>query len=473
MSTTTASVRSTARTPSLVELRLREAAAREAARRRVQAASRAVAQLEEEFQQQLARFDAASRRLPDLSLQAPSLPTPRSRAAENPAALERYQAEVARVVGSFKHQLDASIAEAERLLERRLATAAAWRLAGDLEQRAAARLQAARAAAERLDTSARAPAMPARPNTEVGLEAVQRYVEQLQAALAAVEAEAQRLEALSDARERAAELGGPRVAGHDAAEARARHVAERRAAAQAALRTTIVAGLAAANLGEEDLSASVRTLIEEAMTQAEAADRREQVARWIARDGHRHHSVQRALCMMQEAPELVHEEHGLAARWVSLLARLQRVASGLEELTVSIEREYEQLRADASRQVTTAFTKADWIKTMTEQGFEVLEHEDGGGLVLVDLDHPEVWLEATELQSDQGGFGAVLELRTDADLPAEHDAAVTSSICKRLAQAQSAAGSDILTETAVIERAPRIERGRRPPRARKSMALSL
>lgn len=473
MSTTTASVRSTARTPSLVELRLREAAAREAARRRVQAASRAVAQLEEEFQQQLARLDTAARRLPDLSLQAPSLPTPRSRVAEDPAAMERYQMEVARVVGAFRHELDAGIAEAERLLERRLATAAAWRRAGDLEQRAAARLQTARATAERLDTRVQAPAMPARPATESGLEAVQRYNERLQAALSAVEAEVRRLEALSDARERAAGLGGPQVAGRDAAAARARHVAERRAAAQAELRTTVVAGLAAANLGEADLSASVRTLIEEAMAQADAADRREQVARWIAREGHRHHGVKRALCMMQEAPELVHEEHGLAARWSSLLVRLQRVAGGLEELSASIEREYEQLRTDAGRHVTTVFTRADWIRTMTEQGFEVLEYEDGGGLVLVDLDHPEVWLEATELQSEQGGFGAVIELRTDADLPAERDATVTSSICTRLAQAQSAADTEILTETVVIERAPRIERGRRPPQARKAMAASI
>jgi hypothetical protein len=456
-----------------VELRLREAAAREAARCRVQAASRAVANLEEEFQQQLARLDAALRRLPDLSLQAPALPTPRSRLTEDPAALERYQANVARVVESFKRQLDTSIAEAERLLEKRLATASAWRLAGDLEQRATARLQAARTTAARLNSTVRSLAMPARPGTEAELETVQRYVEQLQAALMSVEAEAQRVEAQSEARDRAAELGGTRVAGRDAEDARAQHVAERRAAAQSALRGSVVAGLAAAGLREEDLSASVRALIKESMAHAAAADRREQVARWIARDGQRHHGVQRALCMMQEAPEMVHEEHGLAARWSSLLARLQRVAGGLEELTASIEREYEQLRSDAGRHVTTAFTKADWIKTMTEQGFEVLEHEDGGGLVLVDLDHPEVWLEATELKSEQGGFGAVLELRTDADLPAERDAAVTSSVCARLAQAQRATGADILTETEVIERAPRIERGRRPPRARKSMAVSL
>ena len=93
-------------------------------------------------------------------------------------------------------------------------------------------------------------------------------------------------------------------------------------------------------------------------------DRREQVARWIAREGQRHHGVQRALCMMQEAPELVHEEHGLAARWSSLLARLQRVAGGLEELTASIEREYDQLKDES-----TAIELKQYLDNMTWSGF--------------------------------------------------------------------------------------------------------
>lgn len=101
---------------------------------------------------------------------------------------------------------------------------------------------------------------------------------------------------------------------------------------------------------------------------------------------------------------------------------------------------------------------------MSEQGFEIFERDDGQGLVVVDLDHPEIWLEATPLEAGQGGFAAVLELKTDVE-SAKDEAKVTDSICTKLARAAEGAKRDVATEAEVIERKSQITRGRRPAKA--------
>jgi hypothetical protein len=481
MSTTTVSMRSTTRDAEIEELRRREAEARKAARRaaqraeeqrrreealrrRIAAANRIIADEESRFQSVVARLDAAARRLPDLALKAPELPALSSGIAQDPARLEAYAAALKAEVENFSRRLDGAIAEAERLLERRLKKAAAWRTAADLERQMEWCAQASREAAARLRETLAIVALPAKPHPEAELEVVEAYVAALRRNLEALNRQHASLCARLEARERAVALGGSRVQSQDAAEAHARHEAERVAAAQAALRAHLQARLAAADLALEDLPEGLRGLIDDALAQAHCQDQRERITRWIAREKQSRDGVRRALELIGNTPDLAHDDPRLARRWESLLAQLQRIASGLEAFTPGIEREYAQIQADARRLLSTAFTKADWVQAMSEQGFEIFERADGEGLIVVDLDHPEVWLEATPLEAERGGFAAVLELKTDAESPKD-EAQVTDSICAKLAQAAGGAKPDVKTEAEVIERKSRITRGRRPAKA--------
>lgn len=497
MSTTTVSVRSTTRAARIEEVRRREAEARdaarraaqraakvkadlrreaearEAARRRSETANRAIAEQEGLFQQQVSRLDEAARRLPDLSIKAPMLETLRSGAASDPDKLEAYSVRLAAEVAQFSSQLDAAIAEGEHLLKRRLAKAAAWRTAADLEQQAVLRVQASREAALRLHTEVSFAPMPQKPGAEVELEAVEAYVVSLHNALDDIDRQYTSLIARDEARARAAGLAGSQVVTQNASGAHAKHETERQATAQAGLRASRDVALSSAGLRMDELSEAARFLIEDAVAQAHVSDRRDQVTLWIAREKQHRDGVQRALTLMQSAPDLVHDLPLLSQRWSSLLAQLQRVAGGLEAYTPSLDREYEQLCADACRTANAALTKADWLQAMSEQGFEVLEGEDGRGLVVVDLDHPEVWLEATELESEHGGFSAVLELKTDANSSPDHDATITSDICSKLTTVAGAATANVETQAEVIERENRITRGRRPAKARHAFAQNL
>jgi|GEM_PF-3272233 len=481
MSTTTVSMRSTTRNAEIEELRRREAEARaaarraaqraeeqrrreEALRRRIVAANRIIADEESRLQSVVARLDEAARRLPDLALSAPQLPAMSSGIAQDPARLEAYAEHLKAEVERFSRRLDGAIAEAERLLERRIQKAAAWRTAADLEQQMELRTQGSREAAARLQENLTIIAPPARPHPEAELEAVEAYVAALCRNLEALNRQHASLCARVTARERAVALGGTLVQSQDAAEAHARHEAGRVVAAQAALRAHLQARLAAADLALEDLPDGLRVLIDDALAQAHRQDQGERVTRWVAREKQSRDGVQHALALMQNPPDLVHDDPLLAQRWTALLAQLQRIASGLEAFTPGVEREYAQIQADARLLVNTAFTKADWVQAMSEQGFEIFEREDGQGLVVVDLDHPEVWLEATPFEAEQGGFAAALELKTDAaSLPGE--AKVTDSICAKLARAAGDAKPNVKIEAEVIERESRITRGRRPAKA--------
>ena len=496
MSTTTVSVRSTTEEAILEDVRNREAEAREAARRaaeraarveeekrrrealeremlrrRLEAANQIIARQDALYQKEVSRLDEASRHLPDLSFRAPSLPGLSSGVAGNPEKLEEYAGKLTSTVQNFSRELDGAIAEAERLLARRIAKATAWRTASDLEQSTAVRTQAGREVAARLNEPVVFPALPEKPGTEVELEAVEGYVVALRSALDAINRQYARLIACEEARERAAALAGSHVKTRSASEAHARHESARIASAQAKLGETVEAALSSSGMALNELPDAMQFLIEDALLHAHTLDRTEQVVRWVAREKQHQDGMRRAMFLMQRAPETLHDDAALTQRWANLLVHLQRVAGGLEELTPSLDREYEQICADAQRNLNTAFTKADWVKAMSEQGFEILEREDGQGLVVVDLDHPEVWLEATELESPDGGFGAVLELKTDMEPGADQEAAITARVCSRLGQVAGAAASKVQTQAEVIERKNRITRGRRPSKARKAMAL--
>ena len=208
------------------------------------------------------------------------------------------------------------------------------------------------------------------------------------------------------------------------------------------------------------------------MAAALSHDYRPSIARWIAREGQRRAGGVRALALLQCAPELVHEDAGLAQRWAILAEQLQRIAGGLEDLHPSVEREYAQLGADARRLVNAAFSRADWVQAMCAQGFDVLERQDGEGLVVVDLEHPDIWLEATEYEDAQGGFAATLELKTDATALAE-ETGITDAVCAKLARAAESGTPEVATEASVVEHDSRIKRARRPAAAKKTFAQRL
>lgn len=503
MSTTTVSVRSTTRDANLAAVRRREAEAREAARqarrraeeerrkkeamrrraeeerrreeqrrRRIANANQAIADQEARYQRLVERLDEAARRLPDLTLAAPRLASLGGNAAEDPAKLEAYAAQMAADVVAFCHRVDSAIAEAEHLLKRRIAKAAAWRRATDLEQRIELLIGQIRESAAELGTEPATILAPARPCPEADLEEVETYEAALMRRLDEAQKQRDRLRAQIRSRESAIALSGTQVKTRSAEEALCRHAQEQSARATAALRAHQDAELARAGLSLRDLPEALQSQLGEVLRQAPRHDYRESVTRWIARERQRRWGIARALELMQCAPDLVHADPGLSQRWASLAEHLQRIAGGLEDFNPSIEREYEQLRADAGRLVNAAFTRADWVQAMCEQGFEVLERQDGQGLVVIDLDHPEIWLEATEYENEQGGFGATLELKTDASTLGE-EAGITDSICAKLARAAGSGTPEVATEAAVIEHDRRIKRARRPAVAQKTFAQHL
>ena len=511
MSTTTVSFRSTTHDADLAAARRREAAAREAAResrrraeeerrrqrearrqaeeerrreaerqRRLARANRMIAEQEVRYQGLVARLDEAARRLPDLALSTPRLATMDVGTAQDPAQLEAYATQLTADLAAFAHRVDGAIAEAERLLARRLAKAAAWRRATDLEQRLEQLATEIRTAAAQLGGTAPADLGPApvRPQPEAELEAVDAYEAALRGRLAAAEGQRDRLVAQVQARERAVALSGVQVQTRTAEDALSAHAQVQRERAMAALAAFRDAELARAGLRLYELPVTLQAQLAEAVAAALSHDYRPSIARWIAREGQRRTGVARALALLQCAPDLVHEDAGLARRWASLAGQLQRIAGGLEDLHPSVEREYAQLGADARRLVNAAFSRADWVQAMCEQGFEVLEREDGQGLVVVDLDHPEVWLEATEYADAQGGFAASLELKTDAERQTDAAALagetrITDAICAKLARAAESGTPDVATRAAVVEHEDRIKRARRPAMARKTFAQRL
>lgn len=489
MSTTTVSFRSTTLDADLAAVRRRETAAREAAResrrraeaqrrrqaeeeRRLARANRTIAEQEARFQGLVARLDEAAGRLPDLVLSAPGLAAMGGGTAQDPAQLEAYAAQVTADVAAFADRVAGAIAEAERLLVRRLAKAATWRSATDLEQRLEQLAAEIRAAAAQLGATARADAAPGRPKLGAELEAVEAYETALGHRLAAAEGQRDRLVAQVQSRERAVALSGARVQTRAAGEALSAHAQAQRERAMAALAAFRDAELTRAGLRLEDLPATLRAQLAEAVAAALSHDYRPSIARWIAREGQRRAGGVRALALLQCAPELVHEDAGLAQRWAILAEQLQRIAGGLEDLHPSVEREYAQLGADARRLVNAAFSRADWVQAMCAQGFDVLERQDGEGLVVVDLEHPDIWLEATEYEDAQGGFAATLELKTDATALAE-ETGITDAVCAKLARAAESGTPEVATEASVVEHDSRIKRARRPAAAKKTFAQRL
>jgi hypothetical protein len=490
MSTTTVTVRSTIQDVSIEELRRREAEARESARmaarraedqrrqeegirRRMNAANAIIAEQEGRFQSEVARLDESVQRLPDMALSAPVLPVMSGDIARDPDRLEDHAAHLSGMVQRFSQQLDHQIERAERVLARRVAKAAAWRSAADLQGQLDLRIQSCREAARRLGEPFTASPAPEKPQDEAELEAVEAYVAALLELVNVASHQSTRLQMRAFSRERATDLGGTRVHGSGSDESLSRHEEQKITDARNTLGACLDAALSIAHLHRADLPGAVCIMIDDAFAQAHIQDHSERITRWIAREKQYRDGVQRSLTLMQSAPCLVHDDPALSVRWNALLGKLQRIAGGLEAFTPSVEREYEQIHKDSRLMQNRAFALADLIQAMNDQGFEIYDREDGKGLVLIDLDHPAAWLEVTELESDQGGFASHLDLKTDETLSSTQEAAVASEICRKLVRASESAKTGVTSQAVVVDHETSIKRGRRPAKARQLYSKSL
>ncbi len=481
MSTTTVTYDSTTLDIAIADLRRIEAEARAAARKaareaererrreeqerqRIERASTAIAQHEESFQRAVATLDEAARRLPDLMLVAPKLPVLGSDFAGDLAQLEAYAKQLQTSVTRFEQQLHAAIEHATNLLQRRIAKAKAWQHCLDMEQQHAQRQEACAALAAHLGHPFTAMAVPERPGTDAELESVQTYEKALQSQLEALGKEHAELCSRKAARSRAAALAGPTVVAEQGTASLKRYETERREAARSALLKHRDETLQEFGLTMEQLPDSVCNLIEGALEDAHLQDQRDRITYWIAHEEQRRSGVTRVLEVLQCAPDLVHDDRYLGHRWSVLSGRLQRIAGGLEDFGPDVDREYEQLQSDAARLRGKAYASVDWIQRMREEDFEVLERDDGNGLYIVDLTHPEVWLEVSEPLEAEGAL--VRELNINADTTQADEAGVTDSVCKRLAKVAGKTSPQVKSDSVEIERDRHIKRRTRPAKKR-------
>lgn len=451
-----------------------ERKAQEVARRRIATANLAIYDQELLFQREVARLDEATQRLPDLSMATPVLPNLEMSNYRAPEDVEAYAAIVAIEVGLFTKQLDSAIVESERLLQRRLATAEAWREVKDLENNAELRKETIDALAGHLKLVLEEITLPLRPDTNAELEDVQAYLEAIKQSMAEINRKFSSLISCQQSRERASELSGTKLHSSKAENALKEHQASLLASAKITLRQTLDQALNSYEMCFEELPKAIQLLIEDTIEKAGTSDKSEQLIRWVAREKQHLDAIQKSLSMMQNIPELVHENEHLSYRWSRLVERLQRVAGGIDEFEPDLDREYSQIFRDTSRKVCSAYTRSDWMCAMSKQGFEVFERENGQGLVVVDLNNLDVWLEADEVQSKEGaGFGVSMELKTDADNTPDQEGAITENVCSRLGQVKDATAENANGQGAIIARTPKITRGKRPAKALKTFQKHL
>ncbi len=451
-----------------------EQKAQEAARRRMDAANTIIQDQEHLFQHEIARLDEATQRLPDLLMAAPELSTPEISNYTTPEEVEAYAAMITNEVSRFADQLGTAIVDAERLLQRRLEKAEAWRNAKNIENNVKCRKQDVDGLATLLQLVPKKMTMPVRPDSSAELEEVQMYLEAIKQSMEEMEQQYSNLIARQQSRERAADLAGSQLRVNNVVKAQTEHQVSLLTSAKHSLRKTVDQSLSTYELCWEDLPEATKWLVEDAIAHADTSDKSEQVVRWIARTKQHLEGTQKSLIMMQKVPEMIHENKQLSYRWSRLVERLQRVAGGLDEFTPDLEREYQQISVDAGRNMCTAYTKTDWLCAMSEQGFEIFERDNGEGMVVVDLNNLDVWLEADEIQSNEGdGFGVSMELKTDANSSSEQEITTTENVCSRLKQAMRATTDETDVHSEVVSRTQKISRGKRPARKLKTFQQPL
>lgn len=465
MSNTTISVSQAAEEARLADIRRQEEAERRARieRQRSAQALNQLLQQEERFQSIQTVLDEASARLPDLRrVSAFEWAEPPSEKA-GAAQLESHLSQVRKQLDAFELDVKQAINQAEYQLQRREATAAAWRVGQDAEAQWRMNHQALAELSQRLGQKPRPEAMLGRPAKDAELETVQAHVERLQAAIARQAAALTALRAETITLARAGETAGAPVTGvRGAQEALAQHNAKAVAQSLARFEAGLLQAMASNAVRSEDLPVGVQRLIDGARQMSADKDWSVTLEDWMAREATRRRETARALVMLSSPPEGVTEDSGLSHRWQQLTPHLQAVMAGHETMSSDLEAEFAQLGRDAQRQLNYRLSRAAWFARMASQGLEVVECEDGEGLVVIDLTCPETWLKVQEFEGKNGEFAATLELMTDAAPGTLDEEAQTASVCDRLVKASDQNADKVKAESEVVERKKRITRASKP-----------
>lgn len=451
-----------------------EQKAKEVAHRRIETANIIIQEQEDLFQHEVARLDEASQRLPDLSMRAPTLTTLDFSRNATPEDVEAFAESMTFEVSSFTHQLQTAIVEAEYLLQRRIEKAKTWQKIQTAENNVKHCIQEIDNLATLLQAVPEETVLPERPNTSAELEDVQIYLESIRQFLNGLERQYSNLLSRQQSRQRASELAGSHIDASNVEIVHEEHHASQLANAKSSLKKTLEKALSSHQISWKELPEDTQWLVEDAISHADSSDKSEQVVRLIARAKQHLDGTQKSITMMQDVPEMVHDNKHLSDRWSRLVERLQRVANGIDEFTPDVDREYRQISMDANRNICTAYTKADWLCAMSEQGFDVFDRDNGEGMVVVDLNNLSVWLEAEEVQSKEGdGFGVSMELKTDTESSPEQESNITENVCSRLNQVMSTTTDKADTHSEVVSQTRRITRGKRPAKKLKTFKQPL
>lgn len=465
MSNTTLTVTQAAEAARLADIRRQEEAERRARLERERSAQ-ALSQLlqqEERLHNIQASLDEAGARLPDLRQVSAFEWREPPNAKAGAAQLERHLTQMRQQLDTFERDVNAAINHAEIQLQRREATATAWRASQDAETQWRMNHQAMAELSLRLGQSPRTEAMPIRPAKNAELETVQAHIERLQAAIAKQTSTltATRSEVLTLAR--AGETAGAAVIGvRTAQESLAQHHAETVTQARARFEASLVNAMASNAIRSDDLPVGLQRLIEGARQMSADKDWAITLQDWMAREATRRRDTSRALVILSSPPEGAVEDSALSLRWQQLTPHLQAVMAGHESMSSELEAEFAQLGRDAQRQLNYRLSRAAWCARMASQGLEVVEREDGEGLVVIDFTCPETWLVAQEFEGENGEFAATLELMTDAAPGTLDEEAQTASVCERLRKASGQNADKVKAESEVVERKKRITRAQKP-----------
>jgi hypothetical protein len=455
----------------LADLRASEAAER-ALRLRTQLANEAVAQANQQYQETVARMDAAASRLPDLDFQSPVLPSPPEHA--DVVATESYGTTLRSVVAKFERELDAAIASAEYTLARRVATAKAWRHTDDTSQQIAAELHWAAPLAKQLGEPIAALHQPAKPRADADLEQVQAYQVALQGLVAQAKALRQKLAQRVDASNRSKALIGTAATAHAAGAALQAYENAQRTEARAKAQRHLDETLRKSDFVISDFSPALQGQLSSLLDMSHSNDVLHSITAAVARERVRATDVTLAHALAAQVPDLVHSHAAIARRWNALVGQLQLVAQGVHDYTPSLEHEHRQLQADCRRLVALELAKTDWICAMNAEGFEVIQGEREDRLYVIDLTNPDVWLEGNVRQSEHGEFALAVEMQTDLpDNTRVNESELIDHVCSRVTRAVGSSSPGIKTIGEEVNRKPTIERARRPAAAKKPLQRSI
>ena len=475
MSNTTVTTRSAAEEAALHEVRRLQEEARRTERERVQLgqAQQRVRQLDSRAEAVTRRLDEAAARLPDLSLRPLEMPPMPGGTAATAVRLDRYCDELEGAVKAYELLASTAIDKAALTLQRRQETARLWRVVADMTSRMPQLHAHCVVMGQHTGEPVPTLRIPSKPDALAELEVIRGHRHEIQALLKVWESREKTLNARQTVQAASARLAGTDVTAHSADRTLQAAEVGIRARAQASLQAHLTAEMIRHNLKRESLPAGLAALVANALTQAASGDIRDlrpEVSVWLAREAAQREGVRHAEQLLQTVPEGVNEDNKLRRRWGQLTSQLQRVMNAMDPMTPSLQREHEQLRADAQRHVNLMLARADWVAVMTRSGCEVLERADGGGLVVIDLDHPDVYLEVLEYMDEHGTFAASLELKADPDAVIVDENAVTEAVCRKLQQASGHSAPNVSAQSEVVERKSQISRGRRPA-VRRPMAM--